>query len=135
MNAREFINDDFRTARAAPKGAGILVVDAQRAASREEVDSKVGKMRKKLAELKHAQEELERERSVLEETRRRQAELATGREELVHHLTRGIGLLEEAEFNARRDAEQMTKSLAELRDALDKIQSIHEEGWTKENFP
>ena len=134
MAATEFIDDDFRTAQAALKGAGMLVADAQRAPSREEVDSKVGQMREKLAELKHAQEELERERSSLEETRRRQAELATGREELLHHLTRGIGLLEEAEFAARRDAEQMTKSLAELREALDKTQSIQEEAWTKENF-
>src|SRR2546428_7090297 len=95
MNAREFINDDFRTARAAPKGAGLLVADAQRAASREEADSKVGQMRDKLAELKHAQEELECERSALAETRRRQAELATGREAMLHHLTRAIGLLED----------------------------------------
>lgn len=134
MDATEFIDDDFRTAQAALKGAGMLVAAAQKAPSREEVDSKVGQMREKLAELKSAQEELERERSSLEETRRRQVELGTGREEMLHHLTRGIALLEEAEFSARRDAEQMAKSLAELREAADKVQSIHEEGWTKENF-
>jgi predicted nuclease with TOPRIM domain len=126
MDATEFIDDDFRTAQAALKGAGMLVADAQRAPSREEVDSKVGQMREKLAELKHAQEELERERSSLEETRRRQAELETGREEMLQQLIRGIGLLEEAEFNARRDAEQMAKSLAELREASEKVHSIHE---------
>src|SRR4030095_4486166 len=71
---------------------------------------------------------------ALEETRRRQAEFQTGREEMVQSLTRGIGLLEEAEFNTRRDADQMAKALTDLRDALSKVQSIHEEAWNKENF-
>jgi len=84
--------------------------------------------------LKRAQEELERERAALEETRRRQMEFQTGRQELIQNLTRGLGLLEEAEFNVRRDAEQMAKTLAELRDALEKMERIHEETWTQDNF-
>jgi hypothetical protein len=28
---------------------------------------------------------------------------------MIHNLTRGLGLLEEAEFTARRDAEQLVK--------------------------
>ena len=67
----------------------------------------------KLAELKRAQEELERERAGLEELRRRQMEFQTGRSEMLQHLTRGIGLLEEAELTARRDTEQMARTLAE----------------------
>ena len=43
-------------------------------------------------------------------------------------------MLEEAEFNARRDAEQMAKTLADLRDALAKVQAIQEAGWTRDNF-
>jgi hypothetical protein len=81
-------------------------------------------------ELKRAQEELERERAGLEEARRRRLELQTGREEVVQNLIRGVVLLEEAEFAARRDAEQMAKSLTDLRDALAKVQSIHEEQWS-----
>ena len=88
----------------------------------------------KLAELKRAQEELERQRAALEETRRRQMEFQTGRQEMIQNLTRGLGLLEEAEFSARRDAEQMAKALVDLRDALAKVQAIHEEAWTKDNF-
>ena len=105
-----------------------------RAPSREEVDSRVAEAQQKLAELKRAQEELERERASLEETRRRQIEFQTGRQEMIQNLTRGIGLLEEAELNARRDAQQMAKTLAEFKDALEKIQSIREETWTKDNF-
>jgi len=53
---------------------------------------------------------------------------------MIHNLTRGLGLLEEAEFNTRRDAEQMVKTIGDFRDALTKIQAIHDEVWTKESF-
>ena len=62
-------------------------------------------------------------------------ELQTGRQEMIRHLTRGVGLLEEAEFAARRDAEQMAKTLAEMRDAMSKVQSIDEAQWTTQNYP
>jgi len=91
-------------------------------------------MQQKLASLKQAQQDLERERATLEELRRRQIEFTTGRQEMAQHLTRGVGLLEEAEFAARRDAEQMAKSLVDLREALAKVQSIQEESWTNENL-
>ena len=126
----EFIDRDFlshRSTSAAP-------ASAQRAPSREEVDSRVAETQQKLAELKRAQEELERERSALEETRRRQIEFQTGRQEMLQNLTRGIGLLEEAEFAARQDAEQMAKALSGFREALSKVESIHEETWTKDNL-
>jgi hypothetical protein len=108
--------------------------DPLRAPTRDEVDRKVVEAQQKLAELKRAQDDLERERSALEELRRRQTEFQTGRQEMVHNLTRGLGLLEEAEFNTRRDAEQMLKTLADFRDALGKISAVRDETWTKENF-
>jgi len=129
FDASEFVDDDFRSARKAP-----AVADAGRAPSREEVDAKVTDMHQKLAELKRTQQELERERASLEDIRRRQLEFTTGRQEMIQNLTRGVGLLEEAEFAARRDAEQMAKSLAGLREALDKVQSIREESWNRENL-
>jgi chromosome segregation ATPase len=131
-DATEFIDGDFESHKSplsAAAGGSPL-----RAPSREEVDSKVAEAQQKLAELKRAQEELERERSGLEETRRRQMEFQTGRQEMAHNLTRGIGLLQEAEFDARRNAEQMGKALADLRDSLAKIEAVHEEGWTRDNF-
>ncbi len=131
-DASEFIDGDL-AAKSSPRSAGSSPPRA-RAPTREEVDSKVTEAQQKLAELKRAQEELERERAALEETRRRQSEFQTGRQETIQNLTRGIGVLEEAEFNARRDAEQMSKMLLDLRDALSKIQAIREETWTQENF-
>ena len=122
-DSSEFIDTDF-TARKSQFGAP----------TRDDTDRRVVEAQQKLVELKRAQEELERERAGLEELRRRQSEFHTGREEVIQNLTRGLGLLEEAEFTARRDAEQMVKALADFRMALDKVQAIHDETWTKENF-
>src|SRR5580692_4825072 len=131
----EFVDSDFQAARKAPySGAVAAPAAANRAPSRDEVDSKVGETQQKLAELKRIQEELERERAGLEETRRRQMEFQTGRQETIQNLMRGVGLLEEAEFASRRNAEQMAKSLADMKDALAKVEATSEQSWTKENF-
>jgi len=77
-DATEFVDGDLEAQRpgsAAPVDAGT----GSRAPTREEVDSKVAETQRKLAELKRAQEERERELAGLEETRRRQIELRTGR--------------------------------------------------------
>lgn len=129
FDASEFVDDDFQTARKA-----AVVAEGSRAPSRDEVDAKVTDMHQKLAELKRTQQELERERASLEDIRRRQVEFTTGRQEMIQNLTRGVGLLEEAEFAARRDAEQMGKALAGLREALQKVQALREEDWKRENL-
>jgi hypothetical protein len=137
FDATEFVDSDFQAAhKAAYTGAATTTVSGtvNRAPSREEVDNKVGETQQKLAELKRIQEQLERERSALEETRRRQMEFQTGRQETIQNLTRGVGLLVEAEFAARRDAGQMAKSLADMKEALAKVEATSEQSWTKENF-
>jgi hypothetical protein len=133
-DATEFVDTDFQTRKSTQTAVSALAGAMQRAPTREEVDLKVADAQQKLAELKRAQDELERERSALEELRRRQNEFQTGRQEMIHSLTRGLGLLEEAEFNARRDAEQMAKAIADLREALVKVEAVHEETWTKDSF-
>jgi hypothetical protein len=131
-DATEFVDTDFQTHKS-PYAGATGANASSRAPTREEVDVKVTEAQQQLAELKRAQEELERERSTLEDLRRRQMEFQNGRTEMVQHLARGLGLLEEAEFAARRDAEQMAKSIGEMRDALGKVQALHEEGWTQDN--
>ena len=120
-DSTEFIDSDFTAQKSA-------------APTRDDVDRRVVEAQQKLAELKRAQEELERQRAGLEEVRRRQTEFQTGRDEIIQNLTRGLGLLEEAEFTARRDAEQMVKTLDDFRAALAKVQAINDATWTKENF-
>ncbi len=128
-DASEFIDTDFQ-AHATPYGAASPAP----APTREEVDRRVVEAQQKLFELKRAQEELERERASLEELRRRQGEFQTGRQEVIQNLTRGLGLLEEAEFSARREAELIAKTAADFHAALTKVQAIQDEVWNKDNF-
>ena len=129
----DFVDSDFQRAKAASY-ATASAVGANRPPSREELEAKVGETQQRLQELKRVQEQLERERATLEEARRRRTEFHSGREEMLQHLTRGIGLLEEAEFGARRDAEQMAKTLGELRDALIKLQTLNDQTWTQDTY-
>jgi hypothetical protein len=131
-DATEFVDTDFQAHKS--PFAATSASDPLRAPTRDEVDRKVVEAQQKLAELKRAQDDLERERASLEELRRRQTEFQTGRQEIVHNLTRGLGLLEEAEFNTRREAEQMIKTIADFHDALTKVEAVRDENWTKENF-
>jgi len=131
----DFVDADFQAA----KSAGFATATSGppvsgRPPTREELDSKVTETQQRLSELKAAQEKLERERTALEEARRRQIELQNGREETLNNLTRGVGILEETEFAARRDAEQMAKTISDLREAAEKLRAINQESWTKENW-
>lgn len=133
----EFVDSDFQAGRPTQPAAATLSAaapDPHRAPTREELEARVNEMQARLAELRRAQQELERERAALEETRRRQVELTQGRQEMIQQLTRGIAILEQAEFAARRDAEQMAKTLAALRDALARVQAINQDTWTRDNL-
>jgi chromosome segregation ATPase len=130
-DSTEFLDTDFLSAKS-PSAASASGYG--RTPSPDDVNRKVVEAQQKLVELKRAQEELERERAGLEELRRRQNEFTTGRDEVIQNLTRGLGLLEEAEFVARRDAEQMVKTVGDFRAALAKVQAINDTTWTKENF-
>lgn len=119
------LEEDFP---ATAKGATLVNED------HEELDDQVSTLQAQLANLNHARDKLEREKATVEESRRRFSEFQTGREEMLHELTRSLGLLEEAQLDAQRDAEQMTRSMDDLRDALTKVDSLvevdtHNEDW------
>src|SRR5271170_1313301 len=133
-DAGEFIDSDFQPASpSASAGPPAGANAANRPPTREEIEALVSEKQIKLAELKRAQEELERERAGLEELRRRQVEFQTGRAEILQQLTRGVGLLEEAESNLRRESDEMARALAGFREATQKVQAINEQAWTTEN--
>jgi hypothetical protein len=127
----DFIDPDYQSSKS---GYSPLPGVLKRPPTREELDARVSQAQQKLAELRNAQEELERERAALEEARRRRVEYQTGREEMLQSLARGVALLEQAEFAARRDAEQMGKTLTDLRHSLAQIQDVHDEQWSHENW-
>ncbi|MCS7090281.1 MAG: hypothetical protein RMN51_08255 [Verrucomicrobiota bacterium] len=133
-DASEFVDPDAQLERLGRNPEGGRRDATPRVLTREELEAKVLETQRRLAELKQAQEALERERAALEELRRRQLEFQTGRKEMLHNLTRGIALLEEAEQETRRHAEQMASTLEAFRSALEKIRAIQEETWTPDNL-
>lgn len=136
LDHSDFVDPDFQPGRrsAAPSVSAIGAPAAGRPPTREEIGHQVTATQQALAELKRRQEELERERTQLEEARRRRIEFEQGREEMMAHLTRGIGLLEESEQSVRREAEQLTRSLTDLRTAFEKVSAIREDSWSAEHY-
>jgi hypothetical protein len=143
LDDSDFIDRDFlasQTARPAATLAPPAPMNpppqppAGRPPTREELESHLTTKHQQLAELKARQDAIERERVALEEARRRQAEFETGRPEITQQLTRGLELLAKAEFDARREAEQMAKTLAGLRDAHARVAALQPDGWTPETW-
>ncbi|MBX3744255.1 MAG: hypothetical protein KF833_03010 [Verrucomicrobiae bacterium] len=136
LDHSDFVDPDFQPGRrpAAPAVSAIGAPHSPRPPTREEIGHQVTATQQALAELKRRQEELERERTQLEEARRRRIEFEQGREEMMTHLTRGIGLLEESEQTVRREAEQLTRSLTDLRTAFEKVSAIREDSWSAEHY-
>jgi len=134
LDESDFVDRDLEaTKEAGAPSPGVDDSTATAPPSREELTSRVTETQQKLAELKRIQEEVERESNELQEACKRRIELTTGREEMVQHLTRGIGLLEEAELSSGRTAEQLAMTVSDLQGSLNKINSIAEEEWTEEN--
>ena len=145
LDHSDFVDPDFEPGRRVG-GSGVTTsitmnpptpapgLPGGRPPSREEIDQQVTAAQQALVELKRRQEELERERAQLEEARRRRLEYQQGREEMLVHLTRGTGLLGEMEHATRSDAEQMARTLADLRAALDKVSALDEANWSAEAY-
>ncbi len=121
----DFEDTDYTAPRAAAPAP-----TAGRAPSHEELSGQLTSTEQQLAKLRETQEQLERTRAALEEMRRRRGEFSHGRIEMLQALTRGVGLLEQGELKARRDAEQQAKTLVGLREALANVERLNEQSWT-----
>lgn len=121
----DFEDTDYTAPRAAAPAP-----TAGRAPSHEELSGQLTSTEQQLAKLRETQEQLERTRAALEEMRRRRGEFSHGRSEMLQALTRGVGLLEQGELKARRDAEQQAKTLVGLREALANVERLNEQSWT-----
>lgn len=144
LDESDFVDRDYEVARsatatAAPSTAvapatAAVAGGARRAPTREELDSQLTATQQQLTKLREAQEQLERARAAVEELRRKRAEYQNGRDEMLQHLTRAIGILEKTELDARREAEQAARSLEGLRLSIHQVQSLNEQAWTEETW-
>ena len=119
LDGPDLLEEDFpAVSHASPK--------RDRSTDREELDTQSVDLQKRVTDLSRELEEVERERVTVEESRRRFANFETGRDEMLQELTRGLGLLEEAEHDARRNAEQMSKTIVDVRETLDKVGKLED---------
>lgn len=113
--------------KTAPSGTGA-------APSTEQLAAEVTDKAQQLVALRERQAQIERAKAELEELRRRRAEFDTGRGEMRDRLVRSIALLEQAELAARREAEQLVKSLGGLRLSAEAVQQLNEKAWSADNW-
>ncbi len=126
FDGTDFVDADISSPRA--------TAPANKAPTREELDAQLTGTQQQLAKLKEAQEQLERARAAVEEMRRRRSEFSHGRTEMLQSLTRGIGILQKSEHEARQNAEQMSKSLVGLKEALGNVEKLNEQAWSADNW-
>ena len=104
-----------------------------RLSSREKLDVQVQDAHRRLAVLRKTQDQLEKQRTRLEDVRRRHSEFLTGRDEMIDNLSRGLVLLERSETEIRRDLEQRERTKEEFQKALTRLRSIDEEKWKEDD--
>jgi len=118
--------------KATTNATSALAGALQRAPTREEVDLKVAEAQRKLGDLKRAQETWNASGRPSRNYAVARVNSIPDGEEMIHHLTRGLGLLEDGriQFPSRRRANGQ-KRWRIWREALAKVEAVHEETWTQ----
>lgn len=135
----EFHDDDLPKTATFPGSVptalgGSMGHGGSAAPSTEQLTAEVTDKAQQLVALRERQAQIERAKAELEELRRRRAEFDTGRGEMRDRLTRSIALLDQAELAARREAEQLHKSLGGLRSVAHAVQQLSEKAWSADNW-
>jgi chromosome segregation ATPase len=126
LDGTDFVDTDAAS-RPFPQPVG-------KAPTREELDARLTGAQQQLTKLRESHEQIEREIAAIEERRRRRAEFSQGLEEVRRELVRGTGLLEKAEMDARRQAEQLARTVEGLNAASKALVPHNESDWTAENW-
>jgi chromosome segregation ATPase len=111
--------------------SGFTVVG--NATSKEELERDLQQKREQLLLLRRQQEELERQKTDLEDLRRKHEEYARGRQEMIEQLTRALVLLDREQVEAQRRVELCISTRQQFREALEQLQQIRDEEWTSAN--
>lgn len=104
------------------------------AKSIEDLNLELQEQQERLLHLKRQQEEVERRKRELEELNKRRAELAAGQKVLRERLTRAITVLERAEYESRKEIEQLQITRETFSEHLGQIESINPSNWPPESI-
>lgn len=128
----DFIDDDL--ANVAGSGAVPETSAARLTRQKDQIVNRVADTAEEIERLKMRQDELEHEKSSLEELNRKQDEYASSKKDIIENLSRNIILMEKDEVRANRMMELLSASRSRFRDMLGEIRDISEEGWTEDGF-
>ena len=100
-----------------------------------EINIKVQRVEEQLLDLKRQQEEIERQKKELDELSRKQREFDEGRRDIVEKLTKGLVLLENEEFEVKRELEQIKIVRDSFAEHLGQTENLNPADWSSEELP
>jgi len=101
---------------------------------KEQITNQVADTAEEIERLRMRQEELEHEKTSLEELNRKQDEYGRSKKDIIENLARNIILMEKDEVLANRMVELLSASRARFKDILAEIRDIKEESWEEPDF-
>ena len=101
---------------------------------KQELDGRVAGATHEIAELRKRQQELEGQKTRMEELGRKQVEYEAAKRESVAHLDRSIMLLEKDEVQAARLVELLAETRQRFKVSLDEVRAIDEQAWDDNQF-
>lgn len=100
----------------------------------ENMDQRVHLAQERLSRLRKEAEEIEREKSQLEDLRRKQQGFIQGRTEMMERLSRAIALLDRETQDNRRKVEQMHIMRETFAEHMDAVHGLTPEDWNRQNL-
>jgi DNA repair exonuclease SbcCD ATPase subunit len=102
--------------------------------SMEDLSQELQEQQERLVDLRRQQEEVERRKNELEELNRRRLELASGQKSMRERLTRAVTILERAEYEARKEIEQIQLTKETFSEHLAHIEAIQPAQWSPDTL-
>jgi len=103
-------------------------------ASLEDINHELREQQDRLLDLKRQQDEIERRKRELEELNKKRNELNAGKKMMREKLARAITVLERAEYEARKEIEQIQVTRQSFSEHLALVESIEPSQWTPSNM-
>jgi len=104
------------------------------AQQKEELSGQVAAAVKEIEQLRMKQEDLEKEKSKLQELGRKQEEYERGKRDVIEKIDRGIITVEKEEVEATRMVELLSETRSKFKNMLAELRNINEDAWVDENF-
>jgi small-conductance mechanosensitive channel len=122
----DFVDDDVMTE--------TTVQEQETAAERlqrekDKIESRVADAAEEIERLRLRKEQLEHEKSSLEELNRKQDEYVRSKKSIIEKLSRNTILMEKDEVRANRMAELLSASRLQFKNMLAEIRELQEENW------